>query len=202
MEKNYKVFVLEDYSRMDEIYRLTHDTLMEAGDIQAQNEGVIDSFSEIDNLLETTILIAECNCKIIGTISFTLDSSKGMHVNRWFKKEVGLIRKTVKGSLGVFWRIATHSDFRRERALVLDLMDKAFEVAYKRKCDYALLVSTYRHISLYQRFIGAEIVIKSKESLEGGHQVEIAMMKISVIDGWDIFNKKSRRYLNVGRSYG
>ncbi len=194
--QNYTISIMDNCSKLDEVYRLTHDTLTEAGDIPPQKEGKIVSFPEIDRIPQTTIIIAEQNDRIVGTISFTLDSENGLHVSKWFKKETEQLRKITSGRLGAFWRIATQNNYRKSRALVLDLMDCAFTVARNEKCDFGLLVSTYRHIRLYQRFIGAQILAQRKSSLDKNFQIDTAMMIFNIEEGWKTFNEKNRRYLN------
>lgn len=195
--KEYQISVLSDFSRLDDVYRLTHDTLIEAGDIQPKKERKFIAFPDIDHAPETTILIAEKDGVIIGTISFTLDGPNGLHISKWFKDETNYVRNTAQGSIGTFWRIATDRNFRRKRTLVLDLMAYAFSVAIKEKCDFALLISTYRHIRFYQHFIGAEVIARKQSALdEGCVQVDTAMMGMHVLSSWGIFQKKRHGFLD------
>ena len=64
--RDYTISVLEDYSRLDEVYRLTHDTLAESGNIKQTIDGKIATCPHLDEIPETTILIAEYQGKIIG----------------------------------------------------------------------------------------------------------------------------------------
>lgn len=194
--KKYKISVLSDFSRLDEIYRLTHETLVEAGDIQPGEMGKIVSFPEIDVAPETSIIIAERDNVIIGTISFTIDGPNGLHISQWFREETNTIRNASNGPIGAFWRIATERKCRGKRALVLDLMTYAFKEAIRKKCDYALLICTHRHFSFYQNFIGAEIVARRESSIQEGCKVDTAMMKMNVLEGWGKFNKKRPRVIN------
>ncbi len=182
--ENYRISLLTDFSRLREIYALNHDALIEVGDIAPTDNGMLIINSRLDQRPETSILIAEQDGEIIGTISFTLDGKEGMHLERWFKPEVEQIRKSLQGKLGAAWRFAIGRNYRNNRQLVLDLVRAAFAAGREQACSQCLIVSTYRHIRFYQTFMEAEVIAERKASLDGDRWVDIALLKIDVEKIW------------------
>ena len=95
MKKNYNISVLKDYSRLDEVYKLTHDTFVLSGEISPQANGKITTSPHLDTHPDTSILIAEQEGEIIGTITVTIDSGEGLNMEKWFKKEWLEYRKII-----------------------------------------------------------------------------------------------------------
>ncbi|MCK5120649.1 MAG: hypothetical protein KAQ91_01630 [Methylococcales bacterium] len=187
--RDYTISVLEDYSRLDEVYRLTHDSLVNAGEIEPKEDGRFITCPNLDMIPETTILIAEQNCKIIGSISFTLDGPNGVHTDNWFKDETDEIRNSNVGVLGSSWRVATTAEFRGNRRFVLDLMKNAFQIGIENNCDVCLFTFLDKHVDVYQRIMRADIVKKKVVLIDGKREADVNMMKIDVEEGWGTFKK-------------
>ncbi|WP_305907230.1 hypothetical protein Q9L42_017035 [Methylomarinum sp. Ch1-1] len=187
--KDYTISVLEDYSRLDEIYRLTHDTLAESGSIKRSENGRLRTCPHLDKIPETTILIAEKDNRIIGTITFTLDGPNGVHTDSWFNIETEEVRRKTNGIIGSSWRVATEKDYRNSRILVLDLMKNAFKVGLENNCTVCLFTFLNKHIRIYQRIMAAEVLAKKSVSIDGNIQTELNFMKIDVKNGWNRFKQ-------------
>ncbi len=188
-KKNYTISVLEDYSRLDEIYRLAHDTFVDSNIIDPNEDGKFITCPHLDTISNTIILIAEQDNKIIGTISVTMDGPSGLHTDKWFKKETDEIRKNVAGNLASSWRIATLLNYRGSRLLVLDLILRSFEVVLENECDVCLFTFLNKHIRVYQRIIKAEIIKKMPVVLAGDVLTDLNLMKMDVRDGWHTFSQ-------------
>ena len=99
MEADYIIKRLSDYSRLNEVYRLYHDSLVNAGYIKPQANGEVMLSPHLDCTPQTTIVIAEKNEQIIGTISITLDSSDGLPSDHYFKEEIDKLRSEFNKSI-------------------------------------------------------------------------------------------------------
>lgn len=185
----YKISLLRDFSRLQEIYALNHDALSEVGDISPRQNGMLVINPRLDKMPETSILVADEDHKIIGTISFTLDGKEGMHLEKWFKREVDAIRTNGDVRLGTAWRFAIERKHRNNRRLVLEMICAAFAVGRKQQCNKCLIVSTYRHIGFYKKFMEAEIVVQRQASLDGKRLVDIALLMIDVEETWKRIKK-------------
>ena len=185
--RDYTISVLEDYSRLDEVYRLTHDTLAESGNIKQTIDGKIATCPHLDKIPETTILIAEYQGKIVGTISVTVDSSQGLHTDNWFKPETDEIRSTISGNLASSWRIATDPNYRGSRLLVISLIKGAFNIVLEKECKACLFTFLNKHVRIYQRIINAEVVKTRSVTLADNIKTDLTMMKMDVNSGWERF---------------
>jgi hypothetical protein len=187
MNKKYTIDKLKDYSRISDIYKLTHDTCVEAGVILPKEDGQLITFPHLDYTPQTTILIAEQDGQIIGTNSFKIDGSEGLHTDIYFREETDKIREKVTGVLGCSWRIATHKEYRKERSLILDMIKRTFEVALTANCEVCLFIFSEKHSRIYQRIIGAEIVSKKNFSLDNNIETMGVMMQVEIQKGWNKF---------------
>ncbi|NOR68376.1 MAG: hypothetical protein GQ532_01550 [Methylomarinum sp.] len=189
MKKDYTVSVLSDYSRLDEIYRLTHDAFVLSGEILPQGDGMINTCPHLDNHPNTIIVIAELKGEIIGTITATVDSSVGLNIENWFKNEVDEYRRADSYNLGSSWRLATISSFRGSRMLIVDLISKAFELLIEAGCTICLCALMNKHIRSYQRLMDAKIVLTKNVEFNQGIPMELNLMEIDLGEGWSMFKQ-------------
>ncbi len=179
-QDRFNISVLRDFTRLNEVYRLSHDALAEAGIIMPRSNGLLVTDPKVDRMKETSILLAENNEELIGTISVTLDGPHGLHIERWFGEEVDQIRKNDPGILCTAWRFAIARKFRSDRRLPFELIRKAFNQACQKGCHTGLIVVTYRHIEFYHSFMKAEVVARRKARLYDENVVEIGLLKFNV----------------------
>ena len=189
--QNYTIHKLTDYSRLDEIHRLTHDTLVETGDITPQPDGKIILYPHLDHSEQTTILVAERSGIIIGTISMSIDGPDGLHTDSIFKNETDRIRREVTNGLASSWRIATSHEYRSHRGLVLDLIKHTFLARFELNVKVGLFVFNERHVPIYQRLLGAEIVSCKPASLDGKTFVNTALMRVNLSEGSEYFKRRT-----------
>ncbi len=55
MEEDYVIGVLTDYERLDEIYRLTHDSLVDMKYIAPRSDGRVIASPHLDKIPETSM---------------------------------------------------------------------------------------------------------------------------------------------------
>jgi hypothetical protein len=189
MHKDYTIKTLNDYSRLDEIYRLTHDSLVKVGDIEPQPDGKVISFPNLDRIEQTRIVIAEKDGEIVGTVSLTVDGPDGLNTDHYFKEETDVIRQTFNGKICSTWRMATAPEYRGSALLVRELIIESFRTAQYNSCGLCLFVFNERHVKIYQRIIKAEVIARRAESVDGKKQLPMAMMQMDMNRGWDKFNQ-------------
>lgn len=190
IDKNYRISVLEDYSRLDEVYKLTHDTLVLSGEISPHDNGKITTSPHLDHHPNTTILIAEQEGKIIGTITVTIDSDQGLNMEKWFSEELAVYRKTDSCRLGSSWRLATSPSYRGKTRLIIDLYSKACKLLIEAGCELCLCALMNKHKKTYQRLMDAKIIVtKTIEPFDKDIPMEISLMKINIELGLDRFKQ-------------
>lgn len=188
--KEYTISVLEDYSRLDEVYTLTHDTLVLSGEITPQDSGKISTCPHLDNHPNTTILIAEQEGEIIGTITVTIDSEQGLNMESWFQQELVAYRELYSCKLASCWRLATSPSCRNKTRLIVDLYAKACKLLLEAGCEMCLCALMNRHKSTYQRLMDANVIVtKSIEPFHKDIPMEINLMKINLEMGLGKFKK-------------
>ncbi len=187
MAVDYIINRLTDISRMDEVYRLTHDSLVAVGDILPRADGKIISYPHLDTIPQTTIIIAEKNQHIVGTVSLTLDGSQGLYTDVYFKAETDHVRAHFNGNLCATWRIATTQEYRYNRRLVLELIKETFRTAQEKGYDLCLFVFNQKHVKVYQRIIGATVLASKTASVDNNVKLPLVLMQMEVSSGWERF---------------
>ena len=101
LEPEIEIRPIRGAEELDSVYRLTHDSFLERGYCQPQPDGPLIHYPHLDNIPETTVLVAVVQGEIMGTLSFTLDGPRGFHLDGDFKTECGRIRAEGKA-----WRLS------------------------------------------------------------------------------------------------
>lgn len=158
--KAYTVREAQTIRELDEVHRITHDSIVEAGYMPPQNGGRIISYPELDSSPRTTILVAMEGRRVIGTNSITGDGPFGLHTDRHFRAETDVIRREGRRLVSSF-RIATDPSWtgRRSFALVQDLVRLTLVVAI-HKYDFETILCTFnpKHETVYERWLAARTV--------------------------------------------
>lgn len=158
--KTYTVREAQTIRELDEVHRITHDSIVEAGYMPPQNGGRIISYPELDSSPRTTILVAMEDRRVIGTNSITADGPFGLHTDRYFRAETDVIRREGRRLVSSF-RIATDPGRtgRRNLALVQDLVKWSLVVAI-HKYDFETILCTFnpKHETVYERWLAARTV--------------------------------------------
>ena len=191
MVKDYIIRRLEDDACLDEVYQLTHDSLVDAGDIVPRSDGKLISYPHLDRAGGTTIVCAEKDGKLVGTVSITIDGPSGLYTDRYFKEETAVIRATATASepICATWRIATAKEFRGNSRLVRDLILESFRIARENSCCLCLFVFNDRHVKVYQRLIKAEVIARKIASVDQKIELPMVLMQMDMVHGWEKFNQ-------------
>ncbi len=184
MKKGYTVSILNDYSRLDEIYRLTHDTFVLSGEIVPQDNSMISTCPHLDSHSNTIVVIAEQEGKIIGTITATIDSEMGLNMDKWFDKEIAEHRTSDSDKLGAAWRLATAPAFRGSRRLIIDLITTAIECLIESGCTLCFFALMSKHTRFYRRLMDAQIIRTKDVSFDEAIPMELNLMKINLGNHW------------------
>lgn len=178
---DYAIKKLEDYSRLKDIYRLTHDSLIERKYIEPQPDGQFNPWPHLDRSKQTTIFTVEDeeSGRIIGTNSLSIDGPDGLNTDSLFKEETDRIRERSSSILGSSWRMATVPEYRSNRNLVISLIRETINTALDNKVETCLFVFQQRHVSVYKRLIGAEVVARKQTVLHGDKTVDMSLMEVN-----------------------
>lgn len=192
MEKNYVINILSDYSRLDEIYRLTHDSLVDAGAITPKRDGKVKTSPHLDRIPETSTVITEQNGQIVATISITADNSSGLPIDNYFKEETDAIRANSSDRVGVIWRIASRKECRRNTHLIMDTIAKGTQLMHASSCRIWLFCIVEKHVRFYRRFFDAEIVSRKIATVDREIEIPMLLMQADVEKAWNTFNVHAR----------
>src|SRR5579871_4483303 len=75
-----------------DVYRLTYECYMSQGHFPLHPDGLWIPHPDFDHLAETTILVAELEEEIVGTVSITIDGKMGLPLDDKFARTCTLIR--------------------------------------------------------------------------------------------------------------
>ena len=143
---------------MDDVYKLTYEAYISQGYCEPNKEGKLIHYPHLDNIPETTVLIAIANNEVIGTNSITIDGSNGLHVDDDFPEEVEQFRQRCKKEnriLSSSWRIATKE---KSLSLIKALVFATAEQNFLLGVDEQLFSFNPRHEKIYRRLIGLQTV--------------------------------------------
>lgn len=180
-DNNYKISILSDYKRLDDVLRLTHDSLVEIGAIVPKPTGMFNFFPHLDRIENTTVLIAENNGKIIGTNSFTIDGKHGLHTDILFKNETNYFRESSQIPIASSWRIATHNAYRNKRRLIIDLIETTRRLLVEAKIDTCLCTFQEKHENVYKRLLKAKTIAKKKGTADNTDTATFVLMKFKLL---------------------
>ncbi len=192
MEKNYVINILSDYSRLDEIYRLTHDSLVDVGAITPKRDGKVKTSPHLDRIPETSTVITEQNGQIVATISITADNSLGLPIDNYFKEETDAIRANSSDRVGVIWRIASRKECRRNTHLIMDTIAKGTQLMHASSCRIWLFCIVEKHVRFYRRFFDAENVSRKIATVDREIEIPMLLMQADVEKAWNTFNVHAR----------
>jgi hypothetical protein len=136
---------------LDAVYRLIHDGHVERGQCEPQPDGRLIHYPRLDNIPETTVIVALVRGRIVGTSSVTLDGERGLHTDEDFKAECDAIRLE-RRPLCASWRIATLREFRGSRSLVLALIGETVRVMIASGSLTAIFIFNQRHERIYENW--------------------------------------------------
>lgn len=147
---------------LDEVHRITHDSIVSAGYMPPQRGERIVSYPMLDPSPLTTILVAEADEGIVGTNSLALDGPRGLHTDHHFQAETDAVRAEGRRLVSSF-RIATDPTWpaRSSLALVMDLVKWTYFLAIHRY-GFETMLCTFnpKHEGVYEKLIGARTIAR------------------------------------------
>ncbi len=163
---------------LDLVYRLTHDSYVERGYVKPLCDGRLVHYPHLDRIPETTILVAEVNEAIVGTVSLTLDSDAGLHVDDDFKAECDRIRGEGR-RLAASWRIATRKECRNQLKVVMELIRQIVHEFVIQEIETCVFTFNPRHERIYKRLLNMETVAV-RESTKGLENAPAVFMRFDM----------------------
>ncbi len=161
-KKQYRISSVHNQKDRDDVYRLVHDAYVEQGYAEPQKEGKLVYFENLDNLKETTILIAHDGDKPIGTVSVTLDNKHSVPMDGAFIQEYEAIRQENR-KIAIVWRLVVHKEYRSSHKLVIELIKNAIIVASYAGATTNVSVLNQIHESFYQKIFGMRVIARSNQ---------------------------------------
>lgn len=165
---------------LDEVHRITHDSIVAAGYMRVQPSGRLVNYPALDSSPLTTIFLAMESDALIGTHSVTADGRLGLPTDRMFGRETDAIRAEGRHVVS-FFRLATDPTRGKamSSALVLDLVKCAFVAAIDRY-DFDTMVCAFnpKHAGLYQRLLAARMIARVERVDNGEIDAGAVMMRV------------------------
>jgi len=161
---------------MDDVYRITYDAYLDMNYCEYQSEARLIHYPYLDNIPETTVLIAEGDGGIVGTTSLTLDGEQGLHVDSDYKAECAKVR-TEGRRLAAAWRLVTTDHDRR---VLMGLIGHMVTLAYSLSVETCLYTFNPRHESVYKRLLNMETIANHSGSVHGLKNAPSVLMRLDV----------------------
>ncbi|MFD0965196.1 N-acyl amino acid synthase FeeM domain-containing protein [Pseudofulvibacter geojedonensis] len=193
---------LTDLSRLPEIHSLTYDTFVDGGLILPKEERELDLYPHLNRIRETVIIIAECEGKIIGTNSVTLDSRNGLHTDLYFRKETNQFRRINK-RIGSSWRIATDKDHRGSIKIIMNLIKHSLLIGLKMNMEKCLFVFEKKNERVYQKLIGATTIAEKRRSADPNvdYKIHMVLMAADVEEVYDALSRREQKRKTLKMAY-
>lgn len=183
-DKRYVFREVRTLRELDEVHRITHDSIVSAGYMTPQPGGRIVSYPALDPSPLTTILIALEDGRIVGTNSVTADGPLGLHTDVYFPAQTDAVRQEGRRLVSSF-RIATDPGWcsRHGNALVRDLVKwTAFVAIHKYRFETMLCSFNPKHEVLYRRLLDASTIARRDDLGHGEIKAGAVMMRIERAD--------------------
>jgi len=178
--RSYQIRTAVTLRDLDEVHRVTHDSIVAAGYMKRRPSGRLISYPALDASPMTTILLAVDNGAVVGTHSIVMDSELGLPTDETFPLETGAIRLE-KRRLVSFFRLATDParETHRTSALLLDLLRCAFVVSiYRYSFDTMLCGFNPKHAAAYERLAGGRMLTPARRLNNGDIDAGAVLMRV------------------------
>lgn len=185
------------------VWRITHDAYVRRDYIEPKTDGLLSHHPELDLIDDshlygatTVYMVIGPTNDVIGTVSCTYDTERGLHTDGTFWQETERERDAAAyygHRLGSVWRIETTG--MAARCVIGELLDAAYEWAM-RETDVVLCTFHPRHARLYGRLFGFDTLAR-QEAEDGLHGAPSVLMR------WDrskaaIWKDNRRRFYCSG----
>jgi hypothetical protein len=171
-----KAETLDDLHR---VYQLTHESFVSAGLCDSQPHHMIIHHPDQDVIPETIIYMAEIDGKLVGSVTFTIDSEFGMMVDSEFKEQVDKYRRFY-GKVASFWRLAISPNYQSDTRIIKHLLGIIAKCLLKNQIPVCFFTFSPEHARIYEKLVNTEEVCRGKDSNElvKIEHSEVVLMKI------------------------
>jgi len=146
------------------------------GYCKPQPDSRLNHYPHLDDIPETTVLIAISEGRIIGTNSLTMDGEHGLPVDADYKWQTDKIREEGR-KLAASWRIVTGVHGRK---VVLGLVACTVDIGVQLGVQTCLFAVHPHHKRIYERILNMEALDSHQRSMEGLSHAPSVLMR------WDI----------------
>ncbi len=158
---SYSIEIVKDEKRLTDAYKLFKEGLVNVGDISPDVNLQAVSNPVLDYDQSTTVLAAWDVSEIIGTISLTIDSEKGLNTDHSFKIETDRVRSE-EGRVASVWRMATKKPHNYGRRIVVDMIRKVCQIAVEQSVKVWLFTIATRFERVYARLISSKVIARGE----------------------------------------
>jgi hypothetical protein len=143
---------------MEEVWHLVYVAYLRSGYITPREDEQFRSYPEIEELEETTVLVALEENEVVGTVTVTLDSKLGLTTDINFPIETERIR--LEGlPIACAWRLAAKENVTVAYGVNQALMAGALEIL---RGNVLLLECHPRHVMYYMRRLKMRMEVGKK----------------------------------------
>ncbi len=176
--KTYEIRIATNQQEMDKVYRLAHDAYVDMNYAKPQPDGKLIHYPELENIPETTVMIANSGSRLLGTLSITIDGPMGLNTDKDFPRLTRQIRSQTD-KLASCWRMATCKECRGKKSIVKDLLKESVCHIFKKlEIDTLLCTVNPCHERIYQLLFGFETIARHNSSLQGLENAPAVLMRL------------------------
>ena len=175
---HYEVRIATSKQEMEKVYHLTHDAYVDMNYAKPQPGGKLIHYPELENIPETTVMIASSGSRLLGTLSITIDGPMGLNTDKDFPQLTKQIRRQTN-KLASCWRMATCKKCRGKKRIVKDLLKASVCHIFKQlEIDTLLCTVNPCHERIYQLLFGFETIARQDSSLQGLKNAPAVLMRL------------------------
>jgi hypothetical protein len=176
--KNYEIRIATSKQEMARVYRLTHDAYVDMNYAKPQSGGKLIHYPELENIPETTVMIASSGSRLLGSLSITIDGPMGLNTDKDFPQLTRQIRSQTN-KLASCWRMATCKECRGKKSIVKDLLKASVCYIFQQlEIDTLLCIVNPCHERIYQLLFGFETIARQDSSLQGLENAPAVLMRL------------------------
>ncbi len=176
--KNYQIKKAVTPKELESVYRLTHDAYVEMNYATPQPDGRLIHYPQLENIPETTVMIADSGSRVQGTLSITVDGSAGLNTDRDFPDHTRKIRAQTD-TLAACWRMVTCKACRHKKSMVKDLLKESVKFIFQQqKVDTLLFTVNPCHERVYQLLFGCETIARRTKSIDGLENAPAVLLRL------------------------
>jgi N-acyl amino acid synthase FeeM len=143
-----------------EVYRLTHECYSANGSHLPSLDGIWIPHPEFDHIVETTILVAELDGQIVGTVSITKDGPRGLPADKQFGPTCALMRSS-RRRLAQVWRLLVRESCPLKQPISTSLLSAAVHHLLSEEIQTTLFFIQDKHAELCRKLLNAITLVRT-----------------------------------------